>query len=230
MSLTCLSENHMPQAEKIVLETSQRTISRGIKLLLLFSHLILLTPAMAQAQEPPRIIKEQSGNITNYRTQGNLEPTRSINCLPITKIQNTFTPPDIYQGVTKCLSEENYEFAVKLFMLAGIYSRFDAERVTDKSARQARTVLIMNTLSTQPEDKKSKFSAAADRMTKTPEILSGLCKDVMHVGMPNYYPNYMILHGMNAFLSNPNQDALVKNFDSSGTWKKLQSTYLHCPS
>lgn len=197
-------------------------------LLLLLSFSSIL--ALAQTQDPPKIIKEQSGNITSYHVEGNLASTQTVGCIPLSQAKNTFTPADLYRGVVECLAKDNYEFAVKLFALAGIYAQFDAERVTDKSARTAKAVLIMGTFSNLSQDKKTKFSESFYHIVKTPELLGKLCGEVQHIGMPNYYPRYMILHGMKAFRGNPYEGALVKDFDSSGAWKELQSRYLHCPS
>jgi hypothetical protein len=48
--------------------------------------------------------------------------------------------------------------------------------------------------------------------------------------MPDYYPRYMVLHGIRAFSGNPHEGALVKDFDAPGVWKNLQSAYFHCPA
>lgn len=197
---------------------------------LLFLFSFFTTLALAQIAEPPKIIKEQNGKITNYRAEGSLASTQAVGCIPLAQARNSFTPPDLYKGVVECLAEDNYEFSARLFALAGIYARFDAERITDKSAGQAKTVLIMNTFSKVPEDKKAKLNASLTHITQDPEILGKLCGEVREIGMPSYYPSYMILHGIKAFNGNPHEGALIKDFDSSGVWKNLQSGYLHCPS
>lgn len=197
-------------------------------LLLLLSFFSTL--ALAQTQESPKIIKEQNGKITNYRVDGSLASTQTVGCIPLVQAKNTFTPPDLYKGVVECLGKDDYESSAKLFALAGIFARFDAERITDKSAGQAKTVLIMNTFSNLSADKKTRFNEALNHIAKTPELLGKLCEEVKQIGMPNYYPSYMILHGIKAFTGNPNEGALVKDLDSSAAWKNLQSGYLHCPS
>ena len=191
---------------------------------------IYFTIALAEAQEPPKIIKEENGKITSYRVEGSLASTQTVTCVPLAEAKNTFTPPDLYKGVLDCLAKDNYESAAEMFALAGIYSRFDAERVADKTAGQAKTVLIMNTFANASEEKKAKLNAALSRITSTQNVLGKLCKQVEVVGMPDYYPRYMILHGIKAFTGNANDEAIVKNFNSSAVWKNLQSAYLHCPS
>lgn len=196
---------------------------------LLFLLLFIPTFALAQTLPPPKILKEQSGNVTNYYAEGNLASIQAVGCIPLKEAKNTFTPPDLYKGFEECLAKDNYDLAVGLFALAGIYSSFDAERITDETAGQGGTVLIMNTFATVGEEKKSKFSGTLNRVATNPEALGKLCGEVQKIGAPNYYPSYMILHGVKAFMGNPHEGALVQGFDAPGVWKKLQSEYLHCP-
>lgn len=188
----------------------------------------LSTVALAQAAAPPKLIGEQHGPVTNYRAEGSLASTQAVGCIPLAKAKSSFTPPDLYLGVTECIARDNYGFAAGLFALAGIYGSFDAERVADPSAGQAKTVLVMNTFANVPQDKKTKFNEMLNRIAKNPEALAKLCGEVRKVGMPNYYPSYMILHGIKAFTGNPNDGALLRDFDPQKVWANLQATYLHC--
>ena len=61
---------------------------------------------------------------------------------------------------------------------------------------------------------------------KLPEI----CNELSRIGAPQYYPSYMIQHGMNAIIGSDTEDALVKNFDSDAAWKESLDGYLHCPN
>jgi hypothetical protein len=184
----------------------------------------------SQGRDPPTIIKEENGRFTNFRVEGSLSSTQTVGCISLAEAKNTFTPPDLYKGFVECIAQDNYDLATKLFALAGIYSRFDAERITDKTAWQGRTVLIMNAFANMPQDKKTKFNDAFNHLTKTPDLLKNLCSDVQKIGMPNYYPSYMILHGVKAFTGNPHDGALVDDFDASKVWTNLQSAFLSCPT
>jgi hypothetical protein len=197
---------------------------------LLLSLFLLSSVAVAQVPEPPRIIKEQSGNFTNYRAEGSLASTQEVGCIPLVQAKNTFTPADLYKGISECIAQDKYDLAASLFMLAGIYSMFDAERLTDKTAGQAGIALAIITSSPLSQEKKGKFGEAIQRIVKGPEILRRQCGEIQKIGMPNYYPNYMILHGIKAFTGNPHDGALVSDFDAPGTWKNLQTIFLHCPS
>lgn len=177
----------------------------------------------------PRLVAEQAGNVNNVKAEGEFAPIQNMGCIPLTEVRNTSTPPDLYKGVTACFALNNYDRAVRLFALGGVYASFDAERITDKTAGQAKSVLVTNTLLNEPEDKKAKFAEAFNRVAKNPELLAKMCGELQRVGMPNYHPTYMILHGMRAITGNPNEGALVKEFDPPGTWKKVHTAYLNCP-
>ena len=186
--------------------------------------------AVAQTLDPPKIITETNGRLTNIRAEGSLASTQTVGCIPVTDAKNTFTPADLYKGVVDCISQDKYDLGAGLFALAGIYGRFDAERVSDKTAGQAKTVLIMNTFANESQEKKLRLNDVFTHLTKTPELLGKLCVDIQKVGMPNYYPSYMILHGIKAFTGNPHEGALLKDFDAPNVWTNLQTAYLHCPA
>ncbi|OAN55233.1 hypothetical protein A6A04_11265 [Paramagnetospirillum marisnigri] len=204
-----------------------------MRLILLLLILLASPVPMASAQvgpsDPPRIITERNGAITNHRVEGSLAPSREIGCIAVAEADNAMTPPDLYIGVRKCLDQDRFERAVELFALAGLYGNFDAMRVTDRSAGQAKTVLIMGTFSTVGPERKDRFRQALERMNANPDSLTALCRSVDRVGHPGYYPAYMILHGMKAFTGNPHDGALAPDFDAAATWTSLRSNYLHCP-
>ncbi len=172
----------------------------------------------------------EATDITHLYTEGNLASTHPLACVPLPQVKNTDTPADIFKGVGQCVEQNNFEDAVDLFAIAGAYSKFDAARVADKTAGQAKSALISQTFAAVPEDKQNKFSQVQQlRMTK-PETLNAICASVKKIGMPNYYPEYMILHGMKAFTGNPYENALEKDFDAPETWKKVLTEYLSCPN
>jgi hypothetical protein len=113
-------------------------------------------------------------------------------------------------------------------MLAFIYGIFDAERVADKTAGQAILALNMDTFSSVPQDIKIKVDEAIKHIAQDNELLKKLCSETNKIGPPDYYPSYMILHGVRAFTGNPHDGALIKKFDALGTWKKIQSNNLKC--
>jgi hypothetical protein len=195
---------------------------------LLILPFLVSSLALAQTAPPPRIVTEHDGRMMTFRAEGSLESTQAIGCIPLTAARSTFTPPDLYLGVTECIAQDKYDDAAGLFALASVYGRFDAERVADSSAAQAKSVLLMNTFAAVPREKRTRLNEALGRITRSPELLRKLCLEVQRVGMPGYHPKYMILHGIEAFSVNPVVEPLRKDFDAQGFWKHLQTVYLHC--
>jgi hypothetical protein len=193
--------------------------------------LVFLCPALALAQTiaAPRIVTEHDGRMMTFRAAGSLESTRKIGCIQLERAANAMSPPDLYLGARDCIAQDNYDDAAALFALASLYGRFDAERVSDPTAAQAKSVLVMNTFAAVPREKRTRLNEALAKVTKSPELLRKLCRDVQQIGMPGYHPDYMILHGIEAFSPSPNINPLRKDFDALGFWKHLQSAYLHCP-
>lgn len=159
-----------------------------------------------------------------------MEPTRDVACIALSEAKSAYTPPDIHTAIVKCISRGDFAKAASLFMLAGIYSRFDAERVADKTARGGVRVLIMNTFGRFSKEQKEGFSGAANQLTQASSELQAFCSELVRIGPPTYFPKYLILHGMNAFTSpNPLENAIDLSFDAVSTWARLQETYAHCP-
>jgi hypothetical protein len=181
-------------------------------------------PAMAEDSQT------QNTDITHLYTEGNLASTHPLACVSLSEVKNIDTPADIFKGVRQCIEQNKYDDATDLFAIAGAYSKFDAARVTDKSAGQAKSALISETFSRVSEDKQNKFSQVQQLRMTTPETLKVICSGVKKIGMPNYYPEYMILHGMKAFTGNPYENALEKDFNAQEAWQKVLSEYLSCPN
>jgi hypothetical protein len=178
--------------------------------------------------EPSRIVVEQKGKVTNLTVVGQLAANQPLTCVSIDGVGRDHTPPDLYQGVSACIQLEDYRTAVALFALAGMETRFDAQRVLDKTAGQAGQVLIMGTFNGVPEDRRTKFQAAVRAVAADPEALSRTCATVRKMGYPTYYPEYMVLHGIRAFTAKPDDPTMEPNFDGAAAWNLLLSTYLNC--
>lgn len=188
-----------------------------------------LLPMLAQSQEQSPISVQKVGNVTNMSAEGNLAPTRQLNCIDLSEAKNTYTPPDLHTGIKQCLADDNYDRAVQLFALAGIYAKFDAQRVVDVSAKDGGQALIMQTFASATPEQKQGFRQAMSTISSDPEKHRSLCAAIGRVGPPDYFPRYMVMHGMNVFLKGPTDDrALVANFDAKATWADLQDQYLHC--
>jgi hypothetical protein len=152
-----------------------------------------------------------------------------VTCRALETLDNTHTPPDLFRGVKDCIEHDRYAEAVALFALAGIESRFDAARVTDKTAGDAGQVLIITTFDGMAEGKREQFEHTTRATHSDPKALALLCNGIRKIGYPAYYPEYMVMHGLGAFTGDPHAKALDPHFDPGATWSSLQTSYLNCP-
>ncbi len=54
-----------------------------------------------------------------------------------------------------------------------------------------------------------------------------LCRRLLHLGPPTYFPRYMVQHGMAAFV-NPGANTLKTPFDAAAGWLGVMKHYAHC--
>jgi hypothetical protein len=170
----------------------------------------------------------QDGAITRLTIPGSLAVTHQLDCVALRHVDSAITPPDIYAAIPRCLGANRYAEAAMLFVLAGTEASFDALRVTDKTAGQARQVMIMNTFGSLPIEQRRKFGDTLNAMLADPEALAKLCTAMRKRAPPSYYPRYMILHGIKAFSGNPYENALDPLFDPRASWELVLQTYARC--
>jgi hypothetical protein len=181
-----------------------------------------------QGAQPPSVTITQTGKVTNLTMAGQLAAKNPVSCVPLNDLDNSRTPPDLYLGVRACIEKSDYPTAAALFALAGIESHFDAERVADKSAGQAGQVLIMGTFNAVPEEKRQEFQKTVVALNSDPKAMAPICLAIEKIGYPTYYPEYMVLHGINAFTAKPGDATLVADFNAPTTWAFLLTNYLSC--
>jgi len=167
--------------------------------------------------------------VVNIEAKGNLKPTVALGCMDLDKVVNTETPADLYPAMSACIHESDYEKAVRLFAVAGVYARFDELRVADKTAHDARTVLIMQAMSKASDEQKNGYQKALHDVAGQPAKLAELCGKIRQLGPPNYFPSYMIQHGLGVFTGG-NVHPLVEPFDATAAWQQSLSGYLQCPA
>jgi hypothetical protein len=189
----------------------------------------IMTVSDAQETAPPRVIESRQGAVTRLETVGNLAPTHQLDCIAVEEIHNDDTPADLHTGVRRCFAAGRFEEAVRLTIVAGAYARFDAERVADVSARDAGQMLAHGSGQTLTPAQRSLFTAAAEPYRTDSTERRSLCAAVERLGPPNYVPDYMIRHGLQAMLQPASlAHPLVDGFDTAAAWNMVRSTYLHC--
>ncbi|MCW7505872.1 hypothetical protein [Leptospira paudalimensis] len=166
-------------------------------------------------------------NVINYESKGNLKVINPINCIALSELKSNITPPDLYYGIRNCIENENYSFGFKLQALAGVYGRYDSLRVTDTTAHQANTTLRINFLGNLSESKISKYQEfVKNNYISNSENMEALCKEIITIGKPNYFPDYMISHGLRGYSVGNN--GINESFNGEASWKQTLDSYLHC--
>ncbi|MGH9439044.1 MAG: ankyrin repeat domain-containing protein [Terriglobia bacterium] len=166
--------------------------------------------------------------ITNYEAPGNLQATHEIRCVGADKLNNRDTPADLYPALIKCLNQGQYDKAVFISAIAGAYATFDSLRVADDTAHDAKSVFMNEIANSVPKPRLQKFAEAMTATINGPDKLSALCAQLERIGPPNYYPRYMVQHGMQAFTGFKTANGLVANFDAKKAWTESLTSYLHC--
>jgi hypothetical protein len=184
----------------------------------------------ATSQQGETIVaRDAADGVVVYETEGNLESTHDVGCIPLSEVENRFTPADLYPGVAACMEQGNVENGAALMFLAGIYSQFDMNRITDSTARQAADALIIRAIVPLPDETKDPVYQEVHRVLQDPQALAAMCASISEVGPPDYHPRYMIQHGMKAANIYDTDPDLVEDFDATAIWTSLMSLYLHCP-
>ena len=164
----------------------------------------------------------------SIEAEGNLESPNPCGCVELAEVTNQHNPADILNGMKKCIELKDFEKAAKLFAIAGVYGKYDTYRVKDRSAHQAFLVLQQSILLNLNEKDKEKIILNFNKLLeKGSEELNNLCQDIQKVGIPKYFPRYMIQHGMQAF-TNKEGNGLVEKFNSKEAWTLALKSYLHC--
>jgi hypothetical protein len=153
-------------------------------------------------------------------------------CVQLGSFDNSHTPIELYSSLNDCLENNRDADAVSLFILAGMDSSFDAARVSDKTAGQARTILIMALFGGMAADVHARFETTMKAQMDDPSRHAVLCEQVKKAGPPKYFPAYMVSHGLgvmqSALVNQAPPTQLEPKFDAAATWRDLITSYLNC--
>lgn len=176
----------------------------------------------ASGQQPP-----SSPAVTNYEAPGNLQSTHALGCISPDQILDTYTPADLYPAAAACIINNRTEDGIYLYVVAGAYSRYDALRVTDKTAYDAPVLLRLRSFRPVGVERMKQFDAQVLSFLQNDTKHVVLCQKVLHLGPPKYFPRYMTQHGMGAFLS-PQGSNQVQDIDPAISWLVVIKDYVKC--
>ena len=169
----------------------------------------------------------EQGNsaILNLESERNLESPQPLACLPLSEVTATHNPVDLMAGVAQCIEQEDYQQAADLYTTAMTFGFFDTLRVSDQTAHQALMVVRMNAFTKAAQEELVKLQEVIAARLKEPE----LCMRMQSLGAPQYHPDYMIQHGMEAFSAMPEEKGgLVADFDVQAAWQYALQTVPKC--
>lgn len=190
---------------------------------------LLSLAATIAACSSPHPHPASKSRITNYQTQGNLQSTHAIGCPAANQIKDTYTPADLYPAVAKCVHAQDYGKAAFIFALAGVYTRFDEQRVADETSHDVMSVYMYRLGAIFSDHEKQELLKSVTALMDNPDELKTACARIREIGPPTYYPRYMVQHGMQAFGGNSTHRELVPNFNPKTAWERSLGGYLHCP-
>jgi hypothetical protein len=171
----------------------------------------------------------EPAGVLNHETEGNLVSKNKIGCPQWNSMKNTYTAADLYRGIPECVKEKDYEAAAFLFAIAGAYGGYDSLRVVDNTAHQAKTALIMKYVNSMSQPDRSNLEGPLSELFENPDKLEITCSRIRDIGHPRYFPNYMVEHGIQAFIGEANNKPLVSNFNQDSAWEQVLKGYLNCP-
>jgi hypothetical protein len=165
---------------------------------------------------------------TNYVSKGNLESKNDLACAG--GLSNKYTPADLFKGVARCITSEDYERTLLPHMLAFAYGLYDQARVADESAHEAIPALNMELSQSLDPAKLTKYNELRTAFAHDKRRQKAACARLRRIGKPDYFPTYMIQHGMGAFTGTKGDDGIVPGFNGKTAWEKVLTVSMHCES
>jgi hypothetical protein len=166
----------------------------------------------------------------NSQVNERLKSKQVFTCIKIDQATNKYTPPLLYTFMNSCIKESKYAEAVNFFALAGTYSFYDMKRVVDVTARQAHSALLQDFFAMLNKKQLDRLSRELNKTLRDKTKLPIVCRKIKSIGAPDYYPEYMINHGLGAITEQPANNGLTVDFDAKAAWEESLDGYLHCPS
>lgn len=160
--------------------------------------------------------------ITNMTTEGNLAVSNEFGCIALSEAKPSYTPPDFTRAVSICAREAAYGRGAELFGAAIMYGMQDGDRVSDRTAPQGLIVLINEMMAQLSDGERSQLKQAFDTLLdETTPAHAAFCEGMNKLGKPDYFPRYMVQHGMQAFLGN-GEEPLIPGFPADENWADIR--------
>ncbi|MES2313951.1 MAG: DUF4124 domain-containing protein [Pseudomonadota bacterium] len=191
---------------------------------------VLVTPVLVAAKQPNgETPPTPLGSTQRPRLAQPSAQFSGSDCLDKSRLSNKMSPVDLWKGIGGCISSGRYDDGVFMFALAGAFGSFDMQRVADDTGHQVIQILPMAVYASLPQDKVSVFQSLASKTLEDETKRLAYCKEIAHMGPPDYFPTYMVQHGIGSFTGANRAQPLVVPFDAKAAWAKAVKQYLLCP-
>jgi|TARA_B100001964_G_C14134811_1_gene554620 hypothetical protein len=156
-----------------------------------------------------------------------LQTNNSPGCLTLLEAETDITPPELAMGLLDCAKSNDVKNAHDLFLIMMVRSIYDSKRVDDLSAGAAVNALkneVFWQIDSDFFDRMAEFQNSVDQ-----PYYDNICVILKNKGAPDYYPRYMVLHGINA-ITGISGDGLKQNFDEENEWINTVDNRFSCSS
>ncbi|WP_298013464.1 hypothetical protein [uncultured Aquabacterium sp.] len=170
-----------------------------------------------------------SSALVTARAEERPADAQPVPCSAGKALGSRYTPVNLYLGAVECAKQPaTFEAATNMFVLAGVYGRYDILRVKDESAHQAVSVMRMAI----DGHLSHAFRQHLRHMAGSELGKLQLCAMVQRAGPPAYFPSYMVQHGLHstqaALHGRAPTSPLHEDLDTQAAWTDAVEGYLHC--
>lgn len=158
----------------------------------------------------------------NFYKQNNSLISESNNNLACAKVKsnlNKSTPIVLYKGMVDCIKTHQYKKSIFLYLLAGSYTYYDANRINTFYARKVHHDLLIENLAFLSEAEYNSFWVILNNFMLQDKQKKMICSKIEQVGAPNYQPIYMLRNKIST-MRRYNIDYVL--------FKKSLNNYLNC--
>jgi len=152
----------------------------------------------------------------------------STQCLSATPTLTRHPPNALYLSAAQCIEQNRLDEAALLYAVAGSQSRFDTRRVVDTTAHQVANFLGLIFSKHIGDDASAALSAHMRSTLDDVQARQAFCHTLKQLPPPSYRPDYMINHGMQAFTSASEDNALMDLPDANKAWASSVNEYMDC--
>jgi hypothetical protein len=180
-------------------------------------------PVLKQRLSNAKITTSKFANgstLTNVKFAGSLQPNHALDCVSIKEVNNKYNPPSLVYAAKKCIQQDQHKKAWELLTTATGFAYYDIKHLADRSARGARTVLMMNALSGIDKKKMDATRKISAEIQADAQQVKAYCDELKRIGPPTYEPQWAIKHGMGVYDDPRNGDYLT-NVDSKELWDEV---------